>query len=96
MQGEGGWREMTGPQRKAHFMLWLVLGPLALVGLVLALVWRPPVPVQEGELPGAEAATQTDQQAGDGRQRTNLHHKLLRERNSSLSIFYKTKRTPSR
>lgn len=46
---------MTIGQRKAHVLLWLVLGPCALLGLVLAVVWRPAEPIHEGELPGVEA-----------------------------------------
>lgn len=34
--------------------MWLVLGPVALVVLVLSLKWRPAEPVQEGALPGTE------------------------------------------
>jgi len=37
-----------------HIVLWLVLGPAALFGLVLAVLWRPPVPVQPGVAPGAD------------------------------------------
>ena len=52
---------MTSGQRKAHVLLWLVLGPIAVVGLVLAVLWRPAEPVQEGPLPGLEAsAVQSD------------------------------------
>ena len=46
---------MTTGQRKAHVLLWLVLGPLAIIGLVLALQWRPPVPMQDGPFPGVSA-----------------------------------------
>lgn len=38
-----------------HVLMWLVLGPIAVAGLVLALVWRPSQPVQDGPLPGAGA-----------------------------------------
>ena len=47
---------MTRAQRKAHLLLWLVLGPVALTGLVLAVLWRPPEPVQPGIAPGASVA----------------------------------------
>lgn len=47
---------MTKGQRNAHLFLWLVFGPIAVVGLLLALQWRPPEPVQEGALPGVEAS----------------------------------------
>lgn len=57
---------MTGPQRKAHLVLWLILGPLVLVGLLLALAWRPPVPVQEGELPGVQSIPDVDQGNAEG------------------------------
>ncbi|XAL99556.1 hypothetical protein OT109_18500 [Phycisphaeraceae bacterium D3-23] len=50
---------MTPTQRKAHLLLWLVIGPIALVGLLLAVMWRPPVPVQPGVAPGAEASQDT-------------------------------------
>jgi hypothetical protein len=43
---------MTSGQRKVHVLLWLVLGPAALVGLILAVLWRPVEPVQDGDLPG--------------------------------------------
>lgn len=46
---------MTRAQRKVHVLLWLVLGPLAVVGLVLAVMWRPMEPVQDGALPGGDA-----------------------------------------
>jgi|GEM_PF-2426617 len=45
---------MTSAQRKVHILLWLVLGPLAGLGLMLALDWRPAQPVQDGPLPGLE------------------------------------------
>lgn len=54
---------MTPAQRKAHVLLWLMLGPLALVGLLLAVLWRPPEPVQPGVAPGAEPAV--TQETGD-------------------------------
>ncbi len=50
---------MTGPQRKAHVLLWLVLGPIALIGLVFAVQWRPAEPVQDGGLPGVESSIQS-------------------------------------
>lgn len=45
---------MTRTQRKMHLVLWLVLGPAALTGLVLAVLARPPIPVQPGQAPGTE------------------------------------------
>ena len=51
---------MTGPQRKVHVLLWLVLGPLALAGLVLAVSMRPSEPVQEGDLPGVDSESKAD------------------------------------
>lgn len=54
---------MTSGQRKVHVLAWLVLGPIALVGLVLAVLWRPPQPVQDGVLPGVEPE-QVDQASG--------------------------------
>ena len=46
---------MTVAQRKVHLLIWLVLGPVAAVGLMLAINWRPAPPVQDGPLPGVEA-----------------------------------------
>ncbi|MFN3165612.1 MAG: hypothetical protein ACE37H_00955 [Phycisphaeraceae bacterium] len=43
---------MTYAQRRVHLLLWLVLTPVALAGLVLAVAWRPAQPVQDGPLPG--------------------------------------------
>lgn len=37
---------MTRSLRRWHAYLWLALGPLFLLGLLLALAARPPVPVQ--------------------------------------------------
>ncbi|MFI4860652.1 MAG: hypothetical protein ACIAXF_08235 [Phycisphaerales bacterium JB063] len=47
---------MTAAQRKMHLVLWLLLGPVALVGLILAVMWRPSAPVQPGTAPGTEAS----------------------------------------
>lgn len=44
---------MTRGQRRAHLVLWLVIGPLMLAALAWALVDRPEIP--PSELPGAEA-----------------------------------------
>ena len=46
---------MTAAQRKTHFLLWILLGPAAAVGLMLAISWRPAQPVQVGPLPGVES-----------------------------------------
>lgn len=54
---------MTSGQRKAHVWLWLVLGPLVLIGLVLAVQWRPPQPVQDGVLPGMQASETESEEA---------------------------------
>lgn len=54
---------MTSGQRKMHVLLWLVVGPIAVVGLVLAVAWRPVEPVQSGALPGVDA--QVTEVAGD-------------------------------
>lgn len=51
---------MTSGQRKMHVLLWLVLGPIAVAGLVLAVVWRPVEPVQSGALPGVDAQVSDD------------------------------------
>ena len=59
---------MTSGQRKLHLLMWLVLGPIALVGLALAVAWRPGVPVHDGALPGVQPqaeARQTDRDAED-------------------------------
>ncbi len=56
---------MTGPQRKMHVLLWLILGPLSLVGLVLALWWRPADPVQDGPLPGTQVPPVSQMQPRD-------------------------------
>ena len=55
---------MTSGQRKAHVLLWLVLGPIAVVGLVLAVLWRPAEPVQQGPLPGVESSVVQDDSGG--------------------------------
>ena len=51
---------MTAGQRRTHLLIWLILGPLALIGLAVAVIQRPAEPVQQGPLPGLEA------QDGDG------------------------------
>lgn len=50
---------MTGGQRKVHVILWLVLGPIALAGLVAAVLLRPEPAVQPGTLPGVQAVEPT-------------------------------------
>jgi len=35
---------MTGRQQRAHLAIWLVLGPLLLLGVVVGTVLRPPAP----------------------------------------------------
>ena len=57
---------MTSGQRKVHVLLWLVLGPIALIGLALAVVWRPVEPIHEGGLPGVESV-ELDATAGGER-----------------------------
>ena len=37
---------MTRSQRRWHTYLWFALGPLLVVGLLMALSARPPVPIQ--------------------------------------------------
>ena len=44
---------MTRGQRRLHLWMWLVIGPLAVAAVVLAVMLRPAVPVQEGVAPGA-------------------------------------------
>ena len=56
--GREGGRGVTKRQRTTHFLLWLVLGPLAALGLMFALQGRPAQPVQEGPLPGVEGQSQ--------------------------------------
>ena len=43
---------MTHRQRKVHVLLWLLFVPLGLLGLWLAVLWRPADAVQQGSLPG--------------------------------------------
>lgn len=45
---------MTQLQKRIHLLLWFLLGPLALLGLFLAVLWRPAEPIQVGPLPGLE------------------------------------------
>ena len=59
---------MTSGQRKAHVVMWAVLGPVAIVGLALALIWRPPQPVQDGPLPGAAPVEGNAQRDGEAAQ----------------------------
>ncbi len=44
---------MTRSQRRRHAQLWLALGPLILLGLLVALAARPPAPLQEETLGSA-------------------------------------------
>lgn len=37
---------MTRSQRRWHSCLWLALGPLILLGMLVALAARPPAPIQ--------------------------------------------------
>ncbi len=41
---------MRRTHRKAHRILWLVLGPLAVLGLILGVANRAPVPTQDSPL----------------------------------------------
>ena len=43
---------MTASQRKVHLLIWLIVAPLALVGLVVALMQGPAEPIEQGPLPG--------------------------------------------
>ena len=54
---------MTNGQRKAHVIMWLVLGPMAIFGLVLAVLWRPIEPVQKGPLPGVDVSAVEPEEA---------------------------------
>ena len=56
---------MTSKQRKIHLLLWLILGPAALLGLVLAVAWRPVQPVQDGALPGVSDEIQQVETRGN-------------------------------
>lgn len=47
---------MQRHQRQRHRMIWLVLGPLALVALIYAILNRPEIPVME-EVPGEQPST---------------------------------------
>ncbi|MEM9108842.1 MAG: hypothetical protein AAGC72_02360 [Planctomycetota bacterium] len=64
MEEHDGGIGMTQGQRKVHVLLWLVLGPVAVAGLVLAVVWRPAEPVQRGALPGVDVLHGDEEQAG--------------------------------
>ncbi len=44
---------MIRSQRRRHLLIWLILGPLILIGLALGLSVRRPVPVQDAGLSGA-------------------------------------------
>jgi hypothetical protein len=55
---------MTSGQRKIHVLMWLVLGPVAVAGLALAVLWRPSQPVQDGALPGVEAVEAESAEGG--------------------------------
>lgn len=37
---------MIRPQRRRHLLIWLILGPAILIGLVIGLSVRRPIPVQ--------------------------------------------------
>ncbi len=41
---------MRRAHRKAHRILWLILGPLAVLGLILGVTNRDPVPSQDSPL----------------------------------------------
>jgi len=64
-QGGEGDLGMTSGQRKVHVLLWLVLGPIALIGLGLAVVWRPTDPIEPGPLPGVQAVEAEQSPGGD-------------------------------
>lgn len=52
---------MQARHRRTHHRVWLILGPLLLVGVVVGLLARPPLPI----LPApAEAAAATPTGAG--------------------------------
>ena len=55
---------MTDGQRKMHLLMWLVLGPIAMLGLALAVIWRPAEPVQEGALPGVSSEVEQAEAGG--------------------------------
>lgn len=52
---------MTRAERARHAGTWSVLGPLILIGLVAALLARPPHPIQEAAptAPGAISALES-------------------------------------
>lgn len=45
---------MTRTQRRAHLLAWILLTPLIATALVVALVNRVRIPVQEAPAPGPE------------------------------------------
>jgi len=51
---------MTTTQRKIHVLMWLVLGPVALVGLLLAVLHKPTAPVENGPLPGLDTSAHSE------------------------------------
>ena len=62
---------MTRPQRKAHALIWTILGPALLAALIATILLRPrpPAPVDVPEQAGAAApagAHAPDRQPGPG------------------------------
>lgn len=53
---------MTRRQRRAHLVIWLVIGPLLLLGLGMAIALRPASPIAEGAKANSPlAATDVDE-----------------------------------
>ncbi len=50
---------MTRTHRRWHAWLWLVIGPLVLLGVILAVKWRPAQPVERYLPPQADERGQS-------------------------------------
>ena len=46
---------MIRSARRRHALIWLVVGPLILVGFALAVAWRPAPAISSGPVPVAQA-----------------------------------------
>jgi hypothetical protein len=44
---------MKRPHRAVHRLMWPVLAFAVVLGFTLALVWRPPIPIETGSGPGS-------------------------------------------
>ena len=55
---------MIRSARRRHALIWLVVGPLILVGFVLAVAWRPAPAISSGPVPVAPADRSTTTETG--------------------------------